>query len=77
MDIMHARVVSALVREGTMLGAAERLGVTQPAISAALGTFEKELGFTLFYRTRRGLTLTNHGVNLLPKIQKLLDYCPC
>jgi len=70
---MHARVVSALVREGTMLGAAERLGVTQPAISAALGTFEKEIGLTLFYRTRRGLTLTEHGEKLLPKIRQLLE----
>lgn len=70
---MHARVVSALVREGTMLGAAERLGVTQPAISAALGSLEKEIGLTLFYRTRRGLTLTVHGQALLPKIKRLLD----
>lgn len=70
---MHARVVSALVREGTMLGAAERLGVTQPAISAALGAFEREIGLTLFYRTRRGLTLTDHGEKLLPKIRQLLE----
>jgi DNA-binding transcriptional LysR family regulator len=73
MEILHARVFSALVFEGSMTGAGIRLGVSQPAISSALGVLEKELGIILFNRTRRGLTLTPKGELLLPKMRALLE----
>ncbi len=73
MDIQYARVFQALVMEGTMLGAAKRLNITQPAISASLASFERELGVSLFHRSRRGLRMTQHGEALLPRIRELVD----
>lgn len=73
MDIQQANTILELSVEGTMLGAAERLGVTQPAISAALGTVEQKLGIKIFVRSRRGLTLTEHGTNLLPLVRQMLE----
>jgi LysR family transcriptional regulator, low CO2-responsive transcriptional regulator len=73
MEIQQARIVQALAVEGTMIGAAERLGITQPAVSAALGTVESVLAVKLFLRSPRGLTLTEHGVALLPKVRQLLE----
>ncbi len=73
MEIQHAKVIVAIVEEGNMIGAAERLGVTQPAISAALGQFEKELRILVFNRSRKGLRLTEHGKTLLPVIRKFLE----
>lgn len=73
MEIQQARVIQALALEGTMLGAADRLGITQPAVSASLGATEEALGVRLFLRSRRGLTLTQQGSELLPKVRQLLE----
>jgi DNA-binding transcriptional LysR family regulator len=73
MEIQQAKVVFAIVQESTMIGAADRLGVSQPAISASLGQLEKELGIIIFNRSRKGLHLTERGKSLLPSIRKLLD----
>jgi LysR family transcriptional activator of nhaA len=47
--------------EGSMAGAAQRLGVTQPTISEQLRTLELTLGATLFERLQSGLRLTEAG----------------
>ena len=73
MEIQQAKVILAIVEEGNMIGAAERLGVTQPAISAALGHFEKELRILIFNRSRTGLVLTEQGKALLPLVRKFLE----
>lgn len=36
------------------------------------GSEEKELGFSLFTRTQKGLILTNNGQELLPYIRRIL-----
>lgn len=41
--------------------AAKKLYMTQPAISQAIAQLEKELGTTLFLRSRKGVTLTAEG----------------
>ncbi len=73
MEIQQAKVIVAIVQESSMVGAAERLGVTQPAISSALGQFEKEIGVLLFHRSRKGLQLTERGKSLIPSIRKFLE----
>lgn len=45
--------------------AAEQLYVSQPSLTSALKELEKELGITLFYRSGRGVTLTNDGMEFL------------
>jgi DNA-binding transcriptional LysR family regulator len=73
MEIQQAKVILAIVEESSMVGAAGRLGVTQPAISSALGQFERELGIIVFHRSRKGLQLTEKGKVLLPAIHAFLD----
>lgn len=41
--------------------AAEKLSLTQPAVSHQIGQLEKELGATLFRRRKNGLMLTKEG----------------
>lgn len=53
-----------LARAGNMSRAAERLGVSQPALSHWLRRIEERLGHTLFRRSRRGTELTAHGERL-------------
>lgn len=45
--------------------ASEQLYVSQPSLTSAVKELEKELGVTLFYRSGRGVTLTNDGMEFL------------
>jgi DNA-binding transcriptional LysR family regulator len=48
----------AVAEEGQVRKAAQRLGISQPAVSKALQRLEKELGFELFERSTKGMTPT-------------------
>ncbi len=53
--------------------AAERLGITQPPLSRAIGRLERRLGATLLERTSRQVTLTEAGAVLLQEGRAALD----
>lgn len=53
--------------------AAERLFVSQPALSKQLRVLERQLGFALFERVPAGVVLTRRGEALLPVARELLD----
>jgi DNA-binding transcriptional LysR family regulator len=53
--------------------AAEVLGISQPSLSLAIRRVEHELGYELFVRSKRGVTLTQAGKQLFAQTQKLLD----
>lgn len=61
MDLRAMRQISVIARHKHMTRAAEELGVTQPALSAAVRKLEEELGTTLFHRTGHGVELTEAG----------------
>ncbi|MEO1007459.1 MAG: LysR substrate-binding domain-containing protein [Planctomycetota bacterium] len=58
MELTPLRYLSAIAEADTMTAAAERLGVAQPTLSAAVRRLEEELGVELFSRTGRGLEPT-------------------
>ncbi len=62
MDINLARTFLEIVETGSFLRAAERLHVTQTAVSARVRTLEELLGRKLFVRNKSGATLTPAGV---------------
>lgn len=51
--------------------AAERLYMTQPALSRAIKALEQELNVTLLLRTSNGVQLTNQAKSLLPLIKNI------
>jgi len=55
------RAFLAVAQSGSFSKAAERLNVTQPAVSHAIRRLEERLGGPLFYRTPAGVRLTNEG----------------
>ena len=55
------RQMVVIAEFGHMTRAAESLGVSQPALSAALRKMEEELGTPLFHRTGLGVELTEAG----------------
>jgi DNA-binding transcriptional LysR family regulator len=62
-----------IARTRTVSRAAERLFVTQPALTARLRKLEDDLSATLFIRTPRGMKLTEAGDAFLPHAVRALE----
>ncbi|RKH32848.1 LysR family transcriptional regulator [Corallococcus praedator] len=65
LDLNLLRVFIVVAEAGSVTAAAERLYLTQPAVSAALRRFASAVGAPLFVRSGRGLVLTTRGERLL------------
>lgn len=61
MDIGLARTFLEIARCGSFVAAAERLHVTQAAVTSRIQNLEGQLGCTLFIRNRSGARLTANG----------------
>ncbi|WP_282127672.1 LysR family transcriptional regulator [Roseobacter litoralis] len=73
MKLRHMEVFSALIDAGSVSRAAEKLNLTQPAVSIALSNFEAELGFRLFHRERGFFTPTTEAMLLHEEVTKGLQ----
>lgn len=72
MEIYQLRTFVAVAEQGHLTRAAERLHITQPAVTSQIKALEEELGVTLFARNYSGVTLTKAGQTLLPEAEKTL-----
>jgi DNA-binding transcriptional LysR family regulator len=72
MEFAALKAFVAVAETGSFSVAAERLFLTQPAVSKRIAALESELDARLFDRIGRTVTLTEGGVALLPRAQKLL-----
>jgi DNA-binding transcriptional LysR family regulator len=72
MDDRRLRYFLAIVDEGSVTHAAERLRVAQPSLSQALRAFESELDVELFHRVGRGLRLSSAGEALVGPARQIL-----
>lgn len=72
MDLQHVRAFVAVAREGNLTRAAERLHLTQAAVSVQLKNFQQSLDLTLLVRTPTGLSLTADGREILPFAERIL-----
>jgi LysR family transcriptional regulator for metE and metH len=64
LDARALRLVQTIRDSGTVTAAAERLHLTQPAVSQALADLERRLGVRLFDRDRRRMSPTAAGRKL-------------
>ena len=71
-DLRTLRAFVTVAREGNVTRAAERLHLTQPAISLQLKRLTAETGIALFRRTAAGLALTRDGALLAAKAEQVL-----
>lgn len=67
LNAIHAFIVTA--RHLNLTRAAGELCITQGAVSRKIASLENWLGFALFDRHARGLTLTPQGASLLPAMK--------
>lgn len=61
MNLHHLRLFRAVAAEGSLTGAAQRLNLSQSALSTQIRTLEASLGHALFERRGRSLVLTEAG----------------
>ncbi|MGQ0750485.1 MAG: LysR family transcriptional regulator [Betaproteobacteria bacterium] len=73
MDINLARTFLEIVTTGNFLRAADRLHVTQTAVSARVRALEELLGRKLFVRNKSGASLTSAGEQFLRYAQTLVQ----
>lgn len=72
MDTRQLAAFCEVVERASFSSAAERLGVTQPAVSLQVRALEKRLGTTLLDRAGRRVTPTEAGLRLYRGAQRLL-----
>ncbi|MDD7972994.1 LysR family transcriptional regulator [Roseinatronobacter alkalisoli] len=72
-DLNLLRVLDALLREGSTVGAGRKLGLSQPAVSAALGRLRHALGDPLFVRQGQGLVPTSYATALEGPLKEVLQ----
>ena len=65
-DIRQLNAFLAVVQHGSLGRAAQRLNITQPALSRTIRRLEEQIGAPLFERYATGMMLTNFGQALLP-----------
>ncbi len=73
LELRHLQAVCRIAEAGSLGGAARRLGVSQPALSAQLRRIERVTGGELFFRGRSGVEPTALGQFVLAKARRVLS----
>ncbi|HEU0071559.1 MAG TPA: LysR substrate-binding domain-containing protein [Alphaproteobacteria bacterium] len=64
MDLRHLRNMLAVMEEGSLGKAAEKLHISQPALTKSIQRLEDQLGVKLFERKARGMEATSYAESL-------------
>ncbi|SAL01573.1 LysR family transcriptional regulator [Caballeronia arationis] len=72
MELRHLRYFAAVAECGSFRLAAERISLTQPAITRQIHDLEDTLGVRLFDRSPQGVKLTAEGALFLEEVRKVL-----
>ena len=72
LNISHLQLIQTLVEEHTLTRTAQRLHLTQSALSHQLRNLEESLGIEIFHRLGKRMQLTQAGERLLRTAQTVL-----
>lgn len=73
LTVSHLRLVVAIAEANSLVGAAKRLNMTQPAVTKSLQAAELQLGVRLFDRTSSGMVPTIFGAALTEQARMVLS----
>ncbi|MFD9702688.1 LysR family transcriptional regulator [Lentzea sp. NPDC059081] len=73
LDLNLLRVFDALVQDGSVTAAAERLHLSIPAASRALARLRRAVGDPVLVRAGRGMVPTPFALRIAPRVRSLLD----
>src|ERR1700760_4315158 len=72
-DLAELSAFAAVAEERSFTRAATKLGLSQSALSHAIGSLEKRMGVQLLARTTRSVSATAAGAALLKEIAPALE----
>lgn len=73
MNLNHLQYFRVLAKLEHYTQAAQQLSITQPSLSHAISSLEKDLGVALFEKQGRNIRLTKHGHFFLTYVENALD----
>ena len=73
LNLSEFEILAVLAEELNMRRAADRLFISQPALSQRLQTIEKSWNTTIFLRSQRGLTLTPEGEKIVQLAKEVVE----
>ncbi len=73
LNLNMLRIFHAVAEHNSVVGAADSLFISQPAVSNAIKKMQNEYEVSLFYREGRHLRLTEEGKNLYKFSQQIFD----
>lgn len=71
MKVQHIQTLVAIANAGSLRGAAEALGKSQPALTKSLRQAEDDLGVPIFQRSSRGVVPTELGERVLTRARAI------
>ena len=71
-DLNLLTVLDALLEEGSVMGAAERLHLSSPAVSRTLGRIRKVTGDDILVRTGHTMTPTPYALGIREEVNRLV-----
>ena len=72
METLRCKAFLTAAESGSFTKAAEKLSYSPSGVSQLVTAFENELGFSLFIRQKKGISLTTNGERLLPAVREFL-----
>ena len=69
------KILHAISIEGSFKNAADKLYISQPAVSLQVQNLERQLNAPLFYRDKRKARLTETGMVLITYCERILNLC--
>lgn len=73
MNFEQLSYVKTVYETESIIHASEKMHISQSAMSQSIANLEKELGYKLFHRSRKGTFLTDEGQRLVPYILEIIE----
>ncbi|HWS33928.1 MAG TPA: LysR family transcriptional regulator [Actinoplanes sp.] len=73
LDLNLLMVLDALLTEGSVMGAADRLHLSSPAVSRSLGRIRRLTGDDILVRTGRTMTPTPYAISIRAQVSALIQ----
>lgn len=73
MTLVQLKYIITVAGENSFNDAAKVLFISQPSLSAAVRSLEKEIGFDIFVRSKTGITLTAKGAEFIGYAKSVME----
>lgn len=73
MTIQQLKYIVSVAENGSITEAAKKQYISQPSLSNSIKDIEKEIGITIFARSRSGIALTKEGTEFIGYARQVIQ----